>query len=325
MQIIQIKKNDAGQRLDKFLTKALPSLPMSLLYKYIRLKKIKLNRKRCEANTILTEGDEITLFIKEEFFEKKNGEDAFRVLTPKVDVVYEDENILLVNKRAGMIVHSDDKEDTNTLISHIKAYLYRKGEYDPDSEQSFAPALCNRIDRNTCGIVIAAKNAEALRVINEKIKERSIKKKYLAAAHGHFDKKEDTLRGYLTKDSDKNLVTVYTKKPKDAPAHEIKEIITKYKTLAEKNGITLLEVDLVTGRTHQIRAHFSSINHPLVGDGKYGINKNDRAKGYKFQALCSYQVSFDFPAEGILKDIAGKTVSLKKDTVWFVKDLFGWE
>lgn len=324
MQIIQIKKNDAGQRLDKFLTKALPTLPTSLLYKYVRLKKIKLNRKRCEANTILNEGDEITLFIKDEFFEKKS-EDAFRVLTPKIDVVYEDENILLVNKRAGMIVHSDDKEDTNTLISHVKAYLYRKGEYDPDNEQSFAPALCNRIDRNTCGIVIAAKNAEALRVINEKIKERSIKKKYLAAAHGHFDKKEDTLRGYLTKDSDKNLVTVYTKKPKDAPAHEIKEIITKYRTLAEKNGNTLLEVELVTGRTHQIRAHFSSINHPLVGDGKYGINKNDRAKGYKFQALCSYQVTFDFPAEGVLKDIAGKTVSLKKDSVWFVKDLFGWE
>ena len=227
MQIIKIKKNDAGQRLDKFLTKALPSLPMSLLYKYIRLKKIKVNRKRCENNTLLAEGDEIQLFIKDEFFEKKTDE-AFRVLTPHIEVVYEDDNILLVNKRAGMIVHSDDKEDQNTLISHIKAYLYRKGEYDPDEEQSFAPALCNRIDRNTCGIVIAAKNAEALRVINEKIKERSIKKQYLAAAHGRFEKKEDTLKGYLTKDADKNLVTVYPKKPTHAASHEVKEIITKY-------------------------------------------------------------------------------------------------
>ena len=321
MQIITVKKNDAGQRLDKFLAKALPALPTSLLYKYLRLKKIKLNRKRAEANTVLAEGDELQLFIKDEFFEKET-KDAFRVLTPRIDVVYEDENILLVNKRAGMIVHSDDKEDTNTLISHIQAYLYRKGEYDPDSEQSFAPALCNRIDRNTCGIVIAAKNAEALRLLNEAIKERKIKKQYLAAIHGTPERRTDTLTGFLYKDSAKNLVTVFTKKPAHLPKNEVKEIVTRYRVLEEKNGLSLVEVDLITGRTHQIRAHFSSIGHPLVGDGKYGVNKSDRAKGYKFQALCSYKLTFETGKEGLLADLSGKTFSIKKDAIWFVTELF---
>ena len=322
MHIIRIEKNDAGQRLDKFLTKALPNLPTSLLYKSVRTKKIKINRKRCEINTILAVGDEIQLFLKDEFFEKKQSNDAFRVLTPHIEVVYEDENILLVNKRAGMIVHSDDKEEQNTLISHIKAYLYRKGEYDPDREMSFAPALCNRIDRNTVGIVIAAKNAEALRLLNEAIKNRTVDKRYLAACHGSFAKKEDTLRGYLTKDSDKNLVTVYTKRPQNAKESEIKEIRTRYRVIAEKNSLTLVEVELLTGRTHQIRAHLASISHPLVGDGKYGINKNDRARGYKYQALASYRLTMHFPEDSLLAYLNSRAFSLPTESIWFVADLF---
>lgn len=317
MRSFTIQKNDAGQRLDKFLSKAMPALPQALLYKFIRTKKIKLNRKRCEPNTLLNEQDVIDLFIKDEFFEK-NTEDAYQKLTPRLNVLYEDENLLLVNKRAGMIVHSDDKEDVNTLISHIKAYLYRKGEYDPARENSFAPALCNRIDRNTCGLVIAAKNAAALREANEKIKARSIHKEYLAAVHGRFDEKAGTLTGWLTKDSDKNLVTVYRKKP----SPDAKSIVTRYRVVKEKGDLSLLEIDLVTGRTHQIRAHFASIGHPLVGDGKYGINKGDRAKGYKFQALCSYRVTFDFPAEGPLAGLAGKSFCLDKNEIWFISDLF---
>lgn len=322
MQILKIAKNDAGQRLDKFLKKALPNLPASMLYKSVRTKKIKVNRKRCEINTILSEGDEIELFLKDEFFEKKAQEEAFRVLTPHIQVVYEDDNLLLVNKRAGILVHSDDKEDTNTLISHIKAYLYRKGEYDPDREQSFAPSLCNRIDRNTAGIVIAAKNAETLRLLNEVIKNRTIDKRYLAACHGVLEKKEATLSGYLVKDHKNNLVTVYTKKPSGILSHEIKEILTKYRVLAEKNGNSLVEVELLTGRTHQIRAHFSSIGHPLVGDGKYGVNKADRAMGYKFQALCSYRLTFTFPEDSHLSYLNGKRFSLDPESIWFIADLF---
>ncbi|MBQ8416197.1 MAG: RluA family pseudouridine synthase, partial [Clostridia bacterium] len=175
-----MKRNDAGQRLDKFLNKAVKSLPLSLMYKYIRTKKIKVNRARTHQSYILCEGDEIQLFIRDEFFaspEKDTG--ALMRITPKLDIVYEDANILLLNKRPGVLVHEDTEAAENTLIMHVKAYLAQKGEYLPEDEQSFAPALCNRIDRNTGGIVIAAKSAEALRDMNEKIRNDELRKCYL--------------------------------------------------------------------------------------------------------------------------------------------------
>ena len=317
MKEFQIKKNDAGQRLDKFLTKAVKGLPISLMYKYIRTKKIKVNRARTEQKYVLQEGDIVQLFIKDEFFdspEKDNS--ALASITPKLTIVYEDENIILCNKRPGVLVHEDDEGKDNTLIMHIKAYLYQKGEYDPDSEQSFAPALCNRIDRNTGGIVIGAKNAEALRVMNEKIKNDEISKFYYCVVHGKMPKKADTLTGFLLKDSDKNQVRIFDKQVKGS-----KNIITKYKVVSEKNGMSLLEIELVTGRTHQIRAHMSYIGHPLLGDGKYGINKDDRAKGYKYQALYAYRLRFDFDDNsGALGYLKGKEVKLSRDDVWFLKD-----
>ena len=317
MKEFQIKKNDAGQRLDKFLTKACKGLPTSLMYKYIRTKKIKVNRTRTEQKYVLQEGDIVQLFIKDEFFdspEKDNS--ALASITPKLTIVYEDENIILCNKRPGVLVHEDDGGKDNTLIMHIKAYLYQKGEYDPENEQSFAPALCNRIDRNTGGIVIGAKNAEALRVMNEKIKNDEISKFYYCVVHGKMPKKADTLTGFLLKDSDKNQVKIFDKQVKGS-----KNIITKYKVVSEKNGMSLLEIELVTGRTHQIRAHMSYIGHPLLGDGKYGINKDDRAKGYKYQALYAYRLRFDFDDDsGALGYLKGKEVKLKKDDVWFLKD-----
>lgn len=317
MKEFQIKKNDAGQRLDKFLTKAVKGLPISLMYKYIRTKKIKVNRARTEQKYILQEGDVVQLFIKDEFFdspEKDNS--AFASITPKLTIVYEDENIILCNKRPGVLVHEDDEAKDNTLIMHIKAYLYQKGEYDPENEQSFAPALCNRIDRNTGGIVIGAKNAEALRVMNEKIKNDEISKFYYCVVHGKMPKKSDTLTGFLLKDSEKNQVRIFDRQVKGS-----KNIITKYRVVSEKNGMSLLEVELVTGRTHQIRAHLSYIGHPLLGDGKYGINKDDRAKGYKYQALYAYRLRFDFDDDsGALGYLRGKEVKLSRDDIWFLKD-----
>ena len=317
MKEFTIKKNDAGQRLDKFLTKAVKGLPMSLMYKYIRTKKIKVNRARTEQKYVLQEGDVVQLFIKDEFFDSPERDDsALASIKPKLTVVYEDENIILVNKRPGVLVHEDDEARDNTLIMHIKAYLYQKGEYDPENEQSFAPALCNRIDRNTGGIVIGAKNAEALRVMNEKIKNDEISKFYYCAVHGKMPKKADTLTGFLLKDSDKNQVKIFDKQVKGS-----KNIITKYKVVSEKNGNSLLEIELVTGRTHQIRAHLSYIGHPLLGDGKYGVNKDDRAKGYKYQALYAYRLRFDFDDDtGALGYLRGKEVKLSRDDVWFLKD-----
>ena len=318
MRILTVNKNDAGQRLDKFLSKAVKGMPQSLMYKYIRTKKIKVNRKRTEEKYMLVEGDEIQLFIKDEFFdspEKDTG--ALSTIKPKLEIVYEDDNIILCNKRPGVLVHEDKEGKENTLIIHIQAYLCQKGEYDPTSEQSFAPALCNRIDRNTGGMVIAAKNANALRIMNEKIKNNEIDKFYMCAVHGIMKEKQKTLKGFLRKDSKNNTVEVSDKKLPGS-----KEIITKYKVVSEKGGNSLLEVELVTGRTHQIRAHMSHIGHPLLGDGKYGVNRNDKKDGYKYQALYAYRLRFCFdktqPTD--LDYLAGKEVKLKKSDVWFLKD-----
>ena len=319
MHELKVGKNDAGQRLDKFITKAL-DLPISLLYKSIRLKKIKVNRKRAENNTILCEGDVIQCFLSDEFFEKRVSTHSFESITPHLDIIYEDENIMLLNKRPGVSVHEDENGSTNTLITHIQAYLFSKGEYRPDDELSFAPALCNMIDRNTGCIVIAAKNAEALRVMNEKIKRREIDKFYLAAVHGIPSPERATIKGYLLKDEKSNTVRVYDKNP----PRGAKEIITGYRVIAKTREAALLEVELFTGRTHQIRAHMSHIGHPLVGDGKYGVNKSDRGRGYKYQALYSYRLKFSFDKneETVLDYLNGKEFSISKKDIYFTKDFF---
>ena len=317
MRIITVNKNDAGQRLDKFLSKAVKGLPTSMMYKLIRTKKIKVNRKRTEQKYILVEGDEIQLFIKEEFFDSPEKDiGALDRIVPKLNVLYEDENIMLLNKRPGVLVHEDSDAGENTLIMHVKAYLCQKGEYDPYAEQSFAPALCNRIDRNTGGIVIAAKNAEALRVMNERIKFDCLTKTYLCLVHGIPKQRSAELRGFLKKDSKNNTVEV-----RDKEFSGSKEIITRYRVLDSKNYVSLLEIDLITGRTHQIRAHMSHMGHSLVGDGKYGINRDERAKGYKYQALYAYKLYFkETEREDLLSYLEGKTFTLDKNDIWFLKD-----
>ncbi len=312
MKSFIIEKNDAGQRLDKYLTKSFPNLPQTLMYKYIRLKRIKVNGKRAEISARLSVGDKVELYINDEFFEKSETRYDFMGAAKKLDLLYEDEHILLLNKKVGLLCHPDDREFVDTLISRVKRYLYEKGEFHPDDAQSFTPALVNRIDRNTCGIVIAAKTAEALRVLNQKMKDREIHKFYLCVVHGTPQPPEGLLEGYLVKDEKKNKVFI-SKRKTDPQA---KEIRTRYKVLKSENGLSLLEVELLTGRTHQIRAHLASIGHPLLGDGKYGKNEQNKKSGLKKQCLCSYRLQFDFTTDaGALAYLNGKSFEIAD--VWF--------
>ena len=316
MKEFTIGTNDAGQRLDRFLSKAVPLLPASLAQKYIRIKRIKLNGGRAERDTRLKAGDVLQLYINDEFFDKPREDNAFlTVATPKLTIVYEDEHILLADKRPGLAVHPHDgAEYGRTLIDHIQAYLYQKREWRPREENAFTPALCNRIDRNTGGIVIAAKTAEALRVMNQKIKDRELDKRYLAIVEGTPKPAKGSLKGYLFKDAKKNRVFVT-----DTPQTGSKSCQTNYVTLANKNGLSLVECELITGRTHQIRAQFAHAGHPLLGDGKYGkLNKRfDRT----YQALYSYKLAFQFSTDaGALEYLNGK--SFQVENVDFVKEYF---
>lgn len=314
MRTIEIGKNDAGQRLDKFLTKRFKTMPKALMYKYIRTKYIKLNGKRCEISSKLNEGDILTLYIKDEFFEPQKAEYDFMKAPLKLDIVYEDENILLIDKKPGLIVHPDENYHFDSALARIQHYLYEKGEYNPELENSFAPALVNRIDRNTGGIVIAAKTAEALRILNQKMKDRELIKLYLCIAVGNFEKKADTMTAYLEKNEKQNRVYI-SNKPRDGA----KTIKTKYRVLSERNGLSLVEVDLLTGRTHQIRAHMAYIGHPLLGDSKYGKNEYNRKSGYKYQALYSYKLVFKFTTDaGCLEYLNCKSFEVKN--IWFLNE-----
>ena len=299
-----IQKNDSGQRLNKFLEKAVPALPGGLMHKYVRLKRIKVNGKRTEPAYRLCQGDTVQLYINDEFFERPSEQMAFqKIAVPRVQVLYEDNNILLADKQPGMVVHADERGGADTLIAHIQAYLAQSGQWDPRDEASFVPALCNRIDRNTGGIVIAAKNAETLRVINDKIRDREITKKYLCVTLGKMAPPQGELSCFLLKDEGKKEVSVY-----HHPVPGGKSALTLYRTLASREGLSLVEAELLTGRTHQIRASFADAGHPLLGDGKYGRGEVNRRYGETRQALYSYFLRFDFPTDaGILSYLKGKS------------------
>lgn len=316
MKELTIGANDAGQRLDRFLAKAVPLMPASLAQKYIRLKRIKRNGGRAQRDTRLEQGDVLQLYINDEFFDTPREDNAYlTVSTPALNIVYEDAHILLVDKRPGMAVHPHDgAEYGRTLIDQIQAYLYQKREWRPREEHSFTPALCNRIDRNTGGIVIAAKTAEALRVMNQKIKDREMDKRYLAIVEGSPKPRQGQLKGYLFKDSVKNRVFV-----SDTPQPGAKTCQTNYRTLASRDGLSLVECQLITGRTHQIRAQFAHAGHPLLGDGKYG--KLDKRCNRSYQALYSYKLCFQFTTDaGELAYLNGKSFQVER--VDFAEEYF---
>lgn len=302
MKSITINSNDEGQRLDKFLQKHFEALPKSLMFKQIRKKNIKINKKRCTPEQILVLGDVIELYLPDEVLVEKKLHLDFMNAPKDISIIYEDENIILMDKSQGMLCHPDGKEYVNTLVSSMKRYLYEKGEYSPTDENSFTPSLANRIDRNTGGIVIGCKNYQALKIMNQKIKDREIEKYYLTVCEGVFDKKSDVIDGYLTKDQRKNMVKV-TKNGND----KSKYIQTKYTVLDSYNNLSLVEIELITGRTHQIRAHLASIGHPLLNDGKYGSNI-----GRFKQELYAYKLVFDFSNDSGILDYLNKKEFLSK-------------
>lgn len=324
MTEITVAKNDAGQRADRFLSKAYPNLTLPLICKLMRKKRIKLNGAKAEPNTKLREGDVFRFYLSDELLSKEQSarENDFRTVPSELSIIYEDENLLLVDKPVGMVVHEDNDNTADTLINRILCYLWKKGEYDPENEQSFVPALCNRIDRNTCGIVIAAKTAEALRVLNQKIRDRELVKLYLCVVSGTPARREATLSAYLKKLPEENRVIISDKKQPDYLT-----IKTKYRVLENRGDQSLVEVDLLTGRTHQIRAHFAHIGNPLLGDGKYGVNKLNTALGYRYQALCSYKLIFRFTTDaGALEYLNGREFEIPdRENVWFVKIFRGTE
>ena len=317
MKEFTITKNDAGQRLDRFTSKAAPLLPSSLTQKYIRIKRIKVNGKGSKRDYKLKLDDVVQMYVNDEFFEAQNEENAYtKISDPALDIVYEDDNILLINKPAGVLCHSDGGFDYNSIIARVQAYLQMSGQWRPHEENSFTPALCNRIDRNTSGIVIAAKNAESLRIINEKIKLREIDKLYLAVVHGVPSRAAGRLEGYIFKDAVKNQVYVARSSSPGA-----KSAVMEYNTVASAGMLSLLKCKLITGRTHQIRAQLADMGHPLLGDGKYGSERLNKPYGERYQALCSFKVVFAFGADAGLLGYLDKR-SFEISDIAFVKKYF---
>ena len=276
MQEIKVGVNDAGQRLDRFLQKHYMTLTKSMMYKAIRNKKIKVNRKRCTYDQKLQEGDSILLFLPYEFLETRQK--ACPVNTGSIDVVYEDDDIVLVNKPAGLLSQSDEKGLQDTLVNRIQYYLYQKKEYDPQRENSFAPAICHRLDKNTSGLILAAKNARALRLMNDAIACHKVRKVYCAKIEGTplWDTKE--VLCYIKKQETKALVAAEAK-----PGY--KEAHMHVKVLKRQKQYSIVQIFLETGRFHQIRASMAYLGYPLYGDIKYGYKGSQKS-----YSLCAYHL-----------------------------------
>lgn len=296
MKSFVINGNDSGQRVDKFISKAMPDLPKSMMYRLIRKKDIKVNGKRCEISTRLEEGDNVTVYVKDEVSAAKQHDMSFMNAPDDIDIVYEDENVIIVCKPLGLDSHSNGENHEDTLIDRVKHYLYNKKEYQPENESSFAPALCSRLDRNTSGLVTAVKNAAALREMNAAIRDGLVNKVYHCITVAPPPKSEDIITAYHKKEDSRNIVKI-----SDSPLDDYKIIKTGYKILKRNGVLSLIEVTLYTGRTHQIRAHLSHIGAPLLGDGKYGNTAANKRYGVFYQALCAYRLEFHMPENSPLE------------------------
>ena len=304
MREFMVASGDDGRRLEKWLLKAAPALSYAQACRFLRLKKVRVNGKVTKEGATLHAGDVVNAYLDDACFLARPRENKLLAgFRPRIDVLYEDENILLIDKRPGLRVHGDEEEKVDTLITHLQAYLYQKGEYDGTG---FAPALCNRIDRFTGGIVIAAKNEAALKEMDARIRSRQVEKFYLCAVAGRMVPPQGELKNYLLKEGKRMRVL-----NREAPGAQAAR--TRYRTLATDGDLSLLECQLLTGRTHQIRAQFAATGHPLIGDTQYGDPKINQAHASHFQQLYSYRIVFRFTGTpGPLEYLNGQSFQVKK-------------
>ncbi|MCM1990610.1 RluA family pseudouridine synthase [Oceanirhabdus seepicola] len=321
---IEIGKNEAGQRLDKYSRKLFKDVPMSKLYKALRKGDIRINEKKAKENYVLCEGDVFTAkYINSETAKKIGTSEHIKVDKDKLKKIYEDNNILIVEKWPGVLTHSSDDSGIPTLTDHVLSYLDQKGDYRPEEETTFKPAPCNRLDRNTSGGVIFGKNFTVMQEMNELIRDRQIDKYYLALINGRI--KDGLYEGYIKKNEDKNISKVYKKEVEDS-----KKISMEVKLLESVGVNSLIEIKLITGRSHQIRAHLKELGHSIVGDRKYGIREVneyfDNKFALKFQYLYAYKYKFNVEEGKELSYLNNKTITaalppifktIKKDVMRF--------
>ena len=302
--------NEEGVRLSRFVESVTKDMPRSMMYKAFRNKRIKVNGKRAEPDTRLHQNDLIELYINDEFFPAGAAAPAKKPprRQPPVTVIYEDGNIAVLYKPAHLLCHSDRTGDAN-LVDAFAAYLQAKGEYDPHAEQRFAPAICNRLDRGTEGLVIAAKSYAALRDMNAIIRDNQMKKEYLTITVGTPPAGRHI--AWLQHSEKNNKVRIHARE-----AEGYKQIITEVTPIRQNGPFTLCRIGLITGRTHQIRAHLAYLGHPVLGDIKYGNRKMNERTGLKTQALCAQRLTFDrIPQDNILHELSGRVIKLEDPAI----------
>ncbi len=278
---IEIGANEAGQRTDKFMRKVLGDVPLSRIYKAFRKGDIRVNGNKIKEKHSLVQGDIVeTKYITSEFKKQE-----FKRIDNKLKITFEDANILMVEKWPGVLVHADQKDGEPTLTDYVLSYLFDKGDYRPESEITFTPAPCNRLDRNTSGIVMFGKNFKSLKLLNEMIRERNIEKYYMALVTGRI--KDGVYEGYIYKNEDANISQVY-----NVPMPDTKRIAMEVKTIESCGTFSLLDINLLTGRSHQLRAHLSQLGNPIVGDTKYGDKKMNSFFNNKYGLDCQYLYAY---------------------------------